>query len=133
MGKPPRKANTTRKPPEPSDSHAEIEEWVRRVMPEVQPIAEYLDGLIVETIPRLQYAIKWNKVHYGLPKLGWIMELVAYHVSVNVVFFGGAEFDSPPELGTGPSRYVKVRTLEEAQAPEIKKWIKQAAKVPGWK
>jgi hypothetical protein len=69
-----------------------------------------------------------------LPELGWIIEMVAYDVSVNVVFFGGADFDSHPPLGTtGGSRYVKVKTVEEAQAPEMHKCIEQAACQPGWK
>jgi hypothetical protein len=60
--------------------------------------------------------------------------VVAYDVSVNIGFFGGAEFDPPPPLGTtGRTRYVKVKTLEEAQGPEMHKWIAQAARVPGWK
>ena len=126
------KANSTRKPPEPSDSHAEIEEWMRTVMPDLNPIVKHLDGLIRKTIPGLQYAVKWKKAYYGLPKQGWIIEMVAYDVSVNVVFFGGAKFDSPPPLGEG-SRYVKVKSLEEAKQPEMRKWIEQAAGVPGWK
>ena len=41
-----------------------------------------------------------------------MIELAAYDVSVNVIFLGGADFDSPPPLGdTGRSRYAKVRTL----------------------
>ncbi|HLU82008.1 MAG TPA: hypothetical protein VKZ43_01290, partial [Trueperaceae bacterium] len=59
---------------------------------------------------------------------------VAYDVSVNVVFLGGADFDPPPPLGdTGRSRYVKVRSLDEAKTPEVRKWIKQAGRTPGWK
>ena len=109
---------STRKPPEPSDDHADIEAWMRKVMPDLNPIVTRLDGLICETIPGLQYAIKWGKAYYGTPKLGWIIELVAYDVSVNVVFFGGVKLDSPPPLGDKErSRYVKVRTMEEAQAP----------------
>jgi hypothetical protein len=34
-----RKPNTARKPPVPSDSHADIEDWTRRVMPDLHPIA----------------------------------------------------------------------------------------------
>ena len=132
--KSPRKPITTRTPPVPSESHAEIEDWIRRVMPDLHPIVERLDGMIRETIPKLRYAVKWKKAHYGLPELGWIIELVAYDVSVNVVFFGGAEFDPPPPLGSiDRSRYVKVKTLEEAQGPEMHKWIEQAGRVPGWK
>jgi hypothetical protein len=125
---------STRTPPTPSESHAEIEEWLRRVMPDLHPVVKYLDDLIRRTIPGLQYALKWQKAYYGLPQRGWIIELVAYDVSVNVVFFGGADFDAPPPLGaTDRSRYVKLKTLEEAKAPQMIKWIRQAARVPGWR
>ena len=78
-------------------------------MPDLHPIVKRLDESIRETIPGLQYAVKWKKAYYGLPELGWIIEMVAYDVSVNVVFFGGAEFDPPPPLGTTErTRYVKV-------------------------
>ena len=129
----PRKPSTTRKPPVPSDSHTDIEDWIRRVMPDLQPIVKRLDELICQTIPGLQYAVKWKRPYYGLPELGWIIEIAPYDVSVNVVFFGGAEFDPPPPLGTNRTRYVKVTTLEEAQAPEMVTWIEQAGRVPGWK
>jgi hypothetical protein len=129
-----RKGSTTRKPPEPSDSHSEIEDWGRRVMPDLNPIVKYLDESICKTIPGLQYAVKWKKAYYGLPELGWVIEMVAYDVSVNVVFFGGADFDPPPPLGTtGRTRYVKVKTLEEAQGPDMQKWIDQAGSLPGWR
>ena len=129
-----RKPNTTRKPPEPSDSHAEIEDWIRRVMPDLHPIVKRVDEMVREAIDGLQYAVKWKKAYYGLPELGWVIEMVAYDVSVNVVFLGGADFDPPPPLGdTDRSRYVKVTTLEETQEPEMHKWIEQAGRVPGWK
>ena len=129
-----RRPNTARKPPMPSKSHADIEEWIRRAMPDLHPIVKRLDELIRETIPGLQYAVKWKKAFYGLPELGWIIEMVAYDVSVNVVFFGGAEFDPPPPLGTGErTRYVKLKTLAEALEPEMREWIEHAGRVPGWK
>ena len=60
--------------------------------------------------------------------------MVAYDVSVNVVFFGGAEFEPPPPLGTTErTRYVKVKTLEEARQPEMRTWIEQAGRMSGWK
>ena len=125
---------TARKPPVPSESHAEIEDWISRVMPDLHPIVERLDETIRETIPGLRYAVKWKRAYYGLPELGWIIEMVAYDVSVNVVFFGGAEFDPQPPLGTTErTRYVKVTTLEEAQAPEMRIWVEQAGAVQGWR
>ena len=123
----------TRKPPVPSEGHAEIDAWMRRLMPDLQPIIEDLDRTIRDAVPDLRYAIKWKKAYYGVPEHGWIIELVAYDVSVNVVFFGGAEFEPPPPLGTTErTRYVKVKSLEEARAPEVHTWIEQAAHTPGW-
>jgi hypothetical protein len=128
-----RKPNTARKPPVPTGTHAEIDDWIRRVMPDLYPMVERLDAAIRATIPGLHYAVKWKKAYYGLPELGWLIEMVAYDVSVNVVFFGGAEFEPPPPLGdTERTRYVKVKTLEEAQGPEMHSWIEQAGRVPGW-
>jgi hypothetical protein len=103
-------------------------------MPDLHPVVERLDESIRETISGLQYAVKWKKAYYGLPDLGWIIEMVAYDVSVNVVFFGGVDFDPPPPLGTTDrSRYVKLTTPKEAQGPEIHTWIEQAGRLPGWK
>jgi hypothetical protein len=103
-------------------------------MPDLHPIVESLDQRIRETIPDLRYAVKWKRAFYGLADLGWIIELVAYDVSVNVVFLGGADFDRPPPLGdTDRSRYIKVRTVEETWGAEIAGWIEQAARVHGWR
>jgi hypothetical protein len=119
----------------PVESHAEIEDWMtRRVMPDLHPLVERLDESIRETIPRLRFAVKWKRAYYGLPELGWIIEIAAYDVSVNVVFFGGADFDPPPPLGTTDrSRYVKLMAREEAEGSEIHTWIAQAGRVPGWR
>jgi hypothetical protein len=129
-----RKSITTRQPPVPSESHAEIEEWMRRrVMPDLQPIVQALDASIRDANPGLRYAIKSKRAYYGLPELGWIIEVVPYDVSVNVVFLGGADFDDPPPLGTTDrSRYIKVKTLEEALGPEMRRWVDQAQRAPGW-
>jgi hypothetical protein len=128
------KTRAVKKAPEAVESHAAIEDWMQRVMPALHPIVKRLDELICKTIPGLQYAIKWKQAYYGLPQQGWIIEMVAYDVSVNVVFLGGADFDPPPPLGTrGRSRYVKLKTVEEAESHLMHKWIEEAGRVPGWK
>ena len=123
---------SNRKPPEPSDSHAEIDDWIRHVMPDLHPIVQRLDEMIRMALPDAHYAVKWKKAHYGVPEHGWVIELVAYDVSVNVVFFAGAELDPAPPLGEGRVRYIKVRTVEELEQPELRSWIEQAGRLPGW-
>ena len=124
---------STRKPPVPSDSHADIDDWMRRVMPDLQPIVKRLDEMIREAHPAAQYAVKWKKAYYGLPERGWIIEMVAYDVSVNVVFFGGADFDDPPPLGTTDrSRYIKLKTVDELEDTNLENWIEDAGRYAGW-
>jgi hypothetical protein len=126
------KANSSRKPPEPEDGHAGVDEWMKRLMPDLQPIVEYLDKAIRKAYPKAQFAVKWKKAHYGLPDKGWILEVVSYDVSVNVLFYAGAEFDPPPPLGEGRARFVKLKSVEEAKAKDVAAWIKQAGTVAGW-
>jgi hypothetical protein len=134
MGKKALKPYTARTPPVPSESHAEIEEWIRRQMPDLQPIAKLLDDVIRDTIPGLRFAIKWKKAYYGTSELGWLIEVVAYDVSVNLVFLGGADLDPPPPLGDSDrSRYVKLTAEEDTRAPAIREWIEQASREPGWR
>lgn len=128
------KGNAARKPPEPSADHSDIDHWAQRQVPHLQPIVKLLDESIRAAIPGLQYAVKWKRPYYGLPKLGWIIEIAAYDVSVNVVFLGGADFDCPPPLGTADrTRYIKITTVEEAQRPELRRWIENAGRTPGWR
>jgi hypothetical protein len=49
------------------------------------------------------------------------------------VFFGGADLDVPPPLGTTDrSRYVKVRSLGDLEQADLQGWIENTGRVPGW-
>ena len=66
------KGASTRTPPEPG-THAEIEAWIKRVMPDLNPIVTWLDAEISESIPDVEYALTvtdtrtWRKVRYENP------------------------------------------------------------------
>ena len=122
-----------RKPPEPSADHADVEEWFGRLMPALQPLVRSVDETLRALIPELHYAVKWKRAYYGLPGLGWLIEIAPYDVSVNVVFFGGADFDPPPPLGTTDrTRYVKLTSVGDTQRDDLHEWVRQAGHTPGW-
>lgn len=128
------KGNAGRKPPEPSDDHSAIDAWCTQLVPYLQPIVAELDALIRAVVPGVHYGVKWKRAFYGLADLGWIIELAAYDVSVNVVFYGGADFDPPPPLGnTDRTRYVKITSMADAQRWELREWVAQAGRTPGWR
>lgn len=129
MAMPPLKG--TRKPPAPGSDHAAVVAWIAGTMPGLQPILADLDARIRAALPGAVYAIKWKRAFYGLPGQGWVIELVAYDVSANLVFPAGNHFEPPPPLGEG-SRYIKLRKLWEARDPAVDSWIAQAARHPGW-
>jgi hypothetical protein len=127
------KGNPRRKPPEPS-AHSDIDEWFGLLLPNLQPIVKALDKSIRDAVSGLRYAVKFKRAFYGLPEHGWIIELAPYDVSVNVLFLAGADFNTPPPLGTtGRTRYVKVTSLEETRRPDLREWVKQAGHTPGWR
>src|SRR3954454_4487325 len=102
------KGNGGRKPPEPSAGHSDIEDWFGRLMPYLRPIVEDFDESIRAEVADVHYAIKWKGAFYGLPGLGWIIEIAPYDFSVNVVFLGGAipilHRHSAPPIGLAISR-----------------------------
>ncbi|MBC8479058.1 MAG: hypothetical protein H8D46_01235 [FCB group bacterium] len=122
---------STKKPPAPDENHELIEEWVANAKPALNPIVLELDKLIRQNLHDPRYAIKWGKAYYGSTQFGWCIELVAYNVSVNVVFLNGSTLDKPPELGN-EIRYVKITNLEEAKSVQVLEWIKQSCQMSGW-
>jgi hypothetical protein len=128
------KGNPRRTPPEPGAGHSDVQAWFEQLIPRLQPVVQALDKSIRAATPDLNYAVKYKRAFYRLSELGWIIEIAPYDVSVNVLFLGGASFDSPPPLGnTGQTRYVKITSPAEVTQPNLVDWIQQAARTPGWK
>jgi hypothetical protein len=128
------KGNAGRRPPEPSADHSAIEDWCVGLVPYLQPIITELDALIREVVPEVHFGVKWKRAFYGLADLGWIIELAPYDVSANVVFYGGADLEPPPPLGTTDrTRYVKITSMADVQRQELRAWIGQAGRTPGWR
>jgi hypothetical protein len=127
------KGDPRRIPPQRAAGHSEIDDWFERLMPNLQPLVRALDEVIRAAVPDLDYAVKYKRAFYGRPHLGWIIEIAPYDVSVNVLFFGGADFSPPPPLGSiGRTRYVKIRSVAEVNQAELLVWIENAGRAPGW-
>ena len=125
---------STKKPPVPSDDHQLIKNWMEdNMMPKMQPLVKRIDDMIHEQIPNLQYAIKWGSLFYGTAEKGWLIEVAAYAVSINLVFLSGADFDPQPPLGNDDrSRYIKLKTESDIDQPAIRQLIEQAHLHDGW-
>lgn len=92
-----------------------------------------LDTLIVEAVPGVRKAVKWNSPFYGVEDDAWFLNFHCFTRYVKVAFFQGASLSPAP---TGKSKHERVRYLdihEDAAFDEAQftDWVKQASRLPG--
>ncbi|PXA96233.1 histidine kinase [Nostoc sp. 3335mG] len=100
-----------------------------------QAICRDIDALVVEAIPRVRKAVKWNTPLYGLDGETWILSMHCFKAYVRITFFAGTALDPMPEKG---SKVAGVRYHDITEEPGIDRarfldWVKQAALLPGEK
>ena len=98
-----------------------------------QAVVRQLDALVVETVPGVRKAVKWNSPFYGLDGRSWFLSLHGFNRYVKVTFFRGADLDPPL---TGASKHPGVRYLDIHEDPGLDEaqfvaWVAQAAALPG--
>ncbi|MFT3998502.1 MAG: DUF1801 domain-containing protein, partial [Asticcacaulis sp.] len=74
-----------------------------------QDIGRRLDALIVEAVPEVSKAVKWNTPFYGFENLGWFVAFHCFTKYVKVTFFQGASLTPVPP---GASKQAHVRYLD---------------------
>jgi hypothetical protein len=92
-----------------------------------------LDSLIVQAVPKVQKAVKWNSPFYGLEGEGWFLSFHCFTRYVKVTFFRGTSLKPVPP---GESKHKEVRYLdihEDVPLDEARfvAWVKQASRLPG--
>jgi hypothetical protein len=116
------------------DGDAPVQAYIRAMPGWKRDVGRRLDALIVRAVPKVRKAVKWNSPFYGADGKGWFLTVHCFTKFVKVTFFDGASLRPPPPGGTpksGETRWIDIHEdgLDEAQ---LTRWIKQAAKLPGW-
>lgn len=98
-------------------------------------IGRRLDALIVRTLPGVCKAVKWNTPFYGVEGEGFFLGFHCFNKYVKVTFFRGTSLKPlPPGESKQPDvRYLDLHETDEIDEKLLASWIKQAAKLPGWK
>ena len=106
---------------------AAMPEWKRGV-------GRRLDALIVDAVPGVRKAVKWNSPFYGIEGRGWFLSFHTFTNYVKVTFFRGTSLRPVPpgESKHEEVRYLDIRGGEPLDEAQLTKWIRQAAKLPGW-
>ncbi|QAY79656.1 DUF1801 domain-containing protein [Sphingosinicella sp. BN140058] len=99
-----------------------------------QDVGRRLDALIVRTVPGVRKAVKWNTPLYGTDGKSWFLGFHCFNRYVKVTFFKGMSLDPPPpgESKTPDTRYLDIHENEPLDEALLRRWIEQAAALPGW-
>ena len=97
-------------------------------------IGRRLDALIVEAVPGVQKAVKWNSPFYGVAGRGWFLSFHCFTRYIKVTFFKGAALEPPPpgESKQRDVRYLDVSEDGLADEAQFSDWVQQASRIPGW-
>jgi len=97
-------------------------------------IAERVDALAAQTLPRLQRSVKWGLSYYGVGD-GWCFCCGGFAKHVKLMFMNGVTLTPVPPVtpvAMGKStRGVELESVEDIDQRQIAAWMRQAAAMPG--
>lgn len=98
-------------------------------------LGERLDALIVQTVPDVYKAIKWNTPFYGFEGQGWFVAFHCFAKYIKVTFFRGTSLRPvPPGESKQPEvRYLDIREDDTLDEKQFVAWVRQASRLPGEK
>ena len=115
-----------------ADGDAPVQAYIAAMPGWKSDIGRRLDSLIVQTVPGVRKAVKWNSPFYGVEGQGWFLSFHTFTHYVKVTFFQGTSLSPVPPGGKSEEgRWIDIHEddLDEAQMTD---WIRQAAALPGW-
>ena len=98
-----------------------------------EDVGRRLDKLIVEAIPKVSKAVKWNSPFYGNDGDGWFVSYHAMTRYIKIAFFRGTSLKPMPPVESKQAnvRYLHINEDGALDDAQFTKWIKQASKLPG--
>jgi hypothetical protein len=116
------------------DGDAPVQAYIAAMPGWKQDIGRRIDAIIVQTVPHVKKAVKWNTPLYGNEGDGWFVSFHVFTRYVKVTFFKGTSLRPIP---AGESRHKEVRYLDiyedDFDEKQFADWVKQASQLPGEK
>lgn len=117
-----------------ADGDSSVQAYIAAMPGWKRDIGSYLDALIVQTVPNVRKAVKWNSPFYGIEGQGWFISFHCYTKYVKVAFFKGTSLRPlpPGESKQKDARYLDIYENDQINEELVAIWIKQASELPGW-
>jgi hypothetical protein len=96
-------------------------------------VGKRLDALIVQAVPEVAKAVKWNSPIYGAEEGTWFLGFHCLTKYVKVAFPRGASLSpEPPGASTQKDvRYLDIYEGDEIDEAQFVAWVTQASRLPG--
>jgi hypothetical protein len=116
------------------DGDEPVQAYIEAMPDWKQEIGRRLDELIVDAVPEVRKAVRWNSPFYGTEEHGWFVSYHCFTKYVKVTFLNGSSLDPmPPVSSKDPdARYVHLPEGEEIDEVQLVDWIRQSAASPAW-
>ena len=116
-----------------ADGDAPVQAYIAAMPGWKSDLGRRLDGIIVEVVPDVRKAVRWNSPWYGVEGRGWFLSFHVFTDYVKVTFlFGKSLCPLPPGSGKDPdARWVDVYE-DELDDERMASWVRQAAALDGW-
>jgi hypothetical protein len=116
------------------DGDAPVQAYIAAMPDWKQAIGRDLDRLVEDVVPGVRKAVRWNSPFYGVEGQGWFLSFHCITKYVKVAFLNGGSLDPlPPESSKDPNtRYAHLRDGDAVDTEDMRRWISQAAAIPGW-
>ncbi len=98
-------------------------------------VGKRLDLLIVQTVPEVCKAVKWNSPLYGMDDKPWFLSIHCYAKYINLAFFNGQSLQPVPPVESKMSGTRYLHIFEDGplhETPFIER-VDQASQLPGQK
>jgi hypothetical protein len=115
-----------------ADGNQPVQAYIAAMPGWKRAIGQRLDELISTNVPGVHKAVKWNSPMYGIKGKGWFVSFHVFTNYVKVTFFRGTLLRPAPSGGKAKeARWIDIHE-HDFNEKQLTRWIKQAAKIPGW-
>ena len=117
-----------------ADGDAPVQAYITAMPGWRRDVGRRLDALIVQTVPGVCKAVKWNTPFYGVEGQGWFLGFHCLTKYVKVAFFRGTSLRPVPpvESTSKDTRYFHIHEDDRLDEAQFAAWVKQASQLAGW-
>ena len=116
-----------------ADGDAPVQAYIAAMPGWKRNLGRRLDALVVQTVPDVKKAVRWNSPFYGAADRGWFLSFHCFTHYVKLTFFNGSSLTPlPPGESTSQDvRSLDIRENDPLDEELLTRWIGQAANLPG--